>query len=193
MLTVSFEGHRAVDCKVPRKVDRSHLPDLPGAEAWKCLDVAIRERDLDDVKEAVQIYIKALPETTYVDLEGALRNQGYKLYLIPREKPNMVATLTNMDFQGNMGKKYTVNYRFDNRPARPNERDGWPANQEEVMERLADAGEVVPRWVPKCGNCDELGHTAKECTQEKMERTDQVVIKCYNCEGEGHRVRDCTF
>ena len=34
-------------------MDRSHIPDVPPEAAWAELETAIRERDLDDVKEAV--------------------------------------------------------------------------------------------------------------------------------------------
>lgn len=164
---------------------------MDGEAAWKLLEKAIGERDIDDVKEAVQVYIKAQPATTYVELESALRGQAYDLYLIPKEKVNLSMTMTNMDLQGNLGKKYTVNYRFSNKPMRPSEREGWPETQEEVNERLADAGEVVPLGVPKCLNCSEMGHMSRECPQEKMENADKAVLKCFNCDEEGHRVRDC--
>lgn len=158
--------------------------------AWEKIAQATISRDIDDVKEAVQIYVKASPETTYAQLEEAFRKQNLKLYLIALEKPNIAAALTNMDLQGNLGKKYTVNYRFNPKPARPRESEGWPT-PEENMERLADAGEVVDRGLPKCSNCSEIGHISKNCPQEKQERSDRATVKCYNCDQEGHRVRDC--
>lgn len=155
------------------------------------LETAISERDIDDIKEKVQIYIKAQPETTFPELEKALRSQGYGLYLIPLERANLSITLTNMDLQGTLNKKYTVNYRLSDKPRRATEKEGWPENHEEVMERLADAGDVVPCGLPKCMRCNELGHTSRDCTEEETENADRAVVKCYNCEEEGHRVRDC--
>ncbi|ROW03174.1 hypothetical protein VPNG_08158 [Cytospora leucostoma] len=183
--------HLAAECPNARKVDRSHLPDVSGEEAWKLLEQAIIEKDLDEVKEKVQIYAKAQPETTFVEIEKALRSQGYGLYLIPKERANLSITLTNMDLQGNLGKKYTVNYRFSDKPLRQSEREGWPESHDQVLERLADAGDVVP-WVgkPKCNNCEKLGHTSKNCPEDKVE-AERTVVKCYNCDQEGHRVRDC--
>lgn len=163
---------------------------MTGEKAWKLLEQAIKERDIDEVKEKIQIYLKSQPATTFVGLEEALRSQGYGLYLIPLVKANMSITLTNMDLQGNLGKKYTVNYRFSDKPRRQTEKAGWPKDHDEVLTRLADAGDPVPCGKPKCSNCNELGHIAKNCPQEKME-ADRVVVMCYNCGLEGHRVRDC--
>ncbi|KAI0427817.1 hypothetical protein F5Y09DRAFT_21147 [Xylaria sp. FL1042] len=145
---------------------------------------------MDDVKEAIQQYIKACPESTYVALESAFRSQKIGVYLIAMESQSMMPTLTNMDLQGNLDKKYRVNYRFDPKPARPRERDFWPADDKENLSRLEDAGDPVSRGLSKCSNCNELGHIAKNCPQEKVE-IERVVIMCYNCNEPGHRVRDC--
>lgn len=37
-----------------------------------------------------------------------------------------------------------------------------------------------------------MGHTAKGCKQEYEERADKVEIKCAICQELGHRARDCT-
>lgn len=190
-LTVSFDTeHVTSECKNPRKIDRSHLSDMTGQEAWKLLAKAIEERDIDEVKEKIQIYLKAEPTITFVDLEIAFRSQGYELYLIPLLKSSLSVTLTNMDLQGNLGKKYTVNYRFSDKPRRQTEKAGWPKDHTEVLTRLMDAGDTVPCGKPKCGNCNELGHISKNCPHEKME-AERVIVMCYNCGMEGHRVRDC--
>jgi hypothetical protein len=159
--------------------------------AWELIVDAIKERELDDVKDAVQIYVKASPDTTYVQLEEAFRSQDVGVWLIAIEKPYMAPTLTNMDLQGNMDKKYTVTYRFSPKPTRPREREVWPESPEKNLERLADAGEVVDRGISKCTNCNELGHSSKFCPEEKRDTDTIKIVKCYNCDGEGHRVRDC--
>ncbi|KAK0708786.1 hypothetical protein B0T21DRAFT_376948 [Apiosordaria backusii] len=58
------------------------------------------------------------------------------------------------------------------------------------MARLADAGELVAGNLPKCRNCDQIGHISKNCKEDKRE-AERVLIKCYNCDEVGHRVRDC--
>lgn len=162
-------------------------------EAWALIMRAVKERDIDDVKQAIQIYVKSSPDATYPELEQAFRAQDVQLWLIAIEKPNLAATLTNMDLQGNLGKKYTVTYRFQWNPPRPRDRELWPKDVDENIERLKDAGEVVDGGLPKCHNCDEVGHITKSCPQEKIEKDTVREIKCYNCEQVGHRIRDCTF
>jgi hypothetical protein len=164
-----------------------------GAElAWGKICKAVNAEDMDDVKDAVQQYIKACPGTNYVALEGAFRNQDIGLYLIAMENPNLLVTYTNMDLQGNLGKKFQVHYRFSPNPARPRERESWPSSPEENTKRLEDAGEPVDRGLTKCSNCGELGHIAKSCPQEKMEK-ERIVVTCFNCQETGHRVRECAY
>ncbi|KAK7908159.1 zinc knuckle protein [Apiospora marii] len=184
------EGHAVVDCKNARVVNRDDVKDVSAEAAWEMIVEGANIRDLDDVKEGVQCYVKSTPEITYQDLETAFRNQDMGVYLIAVEKPAMLGSLTNMDFQGNLDKKYQVTYRFDARAARPREAALWPKDAEENMARLADAGEPVNRGLTKCNNCEKYGHMAKHCPDDKIEK-ERVKIICFNCEQEGHRVRDC--
>ena len=163
---------------------------MPADEAWKELIAASDERDLDDIKMAALKYIKAIPDVTYVELEKAFRSQHLNVYLIATEK-ELAITYTNMNLQGNLDRKYTVSWRLSEKPKRPKEKEGWPATPEENMERLKDAGEPIDRGIPRCGNCEKLGHVTKSCPEEKTENADKAVVKCYNCEEIGHRVRDC--
>lgn len=183
------EGHYHRDCKGAKKIDRSHLPDVTTDQAWALILEAVLDRDIDDIKEAIQVYAKASPDTTYVDLEKAFRAQGIDLFLIATER-ELAPTYTNMDLQGFMSKTFNVSYRLEWNPPRPRDRDLWPKDVEENLERLADAGEATPHGLPQCRNCEEIGHIAKNCTEEKVEKA-RVPIKCYNCDQEGHRVRDC--
>ncbi|OAA58940.1 zinc knuckle transcription factor [Niveomyces insectorum RCEF 264] len=182
-------GHDAAACKAPRKLDRDDVPEQSPEQALGLIRKAVEETDLDDVKAAVQMYVKACPEATYMDLEKLFRAENIKLFLIGIEKTDLSTTLTNMDFQGNLDKKFTVTYRFQNRPSRPREKAIWPANDEENMRRLADGGEPVPRGIPLCTNCKELGHISRNCPVER-ETPEKPTVTCYNCGEEGHRVRD---
>ncbi|KAK4237767.1 hypothetical protein C8A03DRAFT_15701 [Achaetomium macrosporum] len=182
-------GHTVSKCERPRKIDHSDIPDMSTEEAWALIEKAAKERDIDDAKFAIKAYSKSSPETTYCELESAFRAQDIPLWLIAIEKP-LTATLTNMDLQGHLGKKYTVTYRLQWNPPRPRERALWPKDEEENLGRLKDAGEAVPCGLPKCLNCDEVGHVSKSCPKEKVEKT-PVEILCYNCGEKDHRVRDC--
>ena len=68
---------------------------------------AANEKETIDVKEAIQIYLKASPETTPKQLEEALRAKDVNLWLIAIERPVM-STMTNMDWQGNLNKTFTI-------------------------------------------------------------------------------------
>ncbi|RKF55055.1 hypothetical protein GcC1_206031 [Golovinomyces cichoracearum] len=184
------EGHEAFGCENPRKINRDHVKDMTGEEAWALMKTAIEERDLDDLKEAVEIYIKSNPEITYQMLEKKLRDESMGVYIIALEK-ELAASYTNMDIQGNLDKTYTVTWRWSPKPLRPKERQFWPSSPQENFDRLNDAGEPIDRGVPKCNNCNELGHTRKKCPEEIVENVERATVLCFNCNQTGHRVRDC--
>ncbi|POR38633.1 Uncharacterized protein TPAR_01152, partial [Tolypocladium paradoxum] len=92
------------NCENARKINRDHVADLSADEAWAKLQKAVEERDLDDTKEAVQEYVKALGGAiTYRDLQEAMLDKGIHLFFIATER-DLVNVFTNMDLQGNMGK-----------------------------------------------------------------------------------------
>ncbi|KAL9116604.1 MAG: hypothetical protein Q9187_006870, partial [Circinaria calcarea] len=184
------EGHKAMDCKENRLLDWSKIADKTPEDAWEGMKVADADRDLDDLREAVKVYVKAVPDTTYEQLERAYRQMNFQVHLIASEK-EVTDTFTLVNFQGKQDCKYTVGYFFSDKPPRSFLKEGWPASPEENLVRLRDAGIPMDRGVPKCGNCDELGHIAKHCKEEKAV-VDRVEVKCVNCEEIGHRARDCT-
>ena len=152
------------------------------------------------------VYVKAVPTTTYSELEKAFRNAAMNTYLIAYEK-EVTDTFTLMDLQGNLDRKYTVGYFLNSKAQRGKLKEGWPESPEENLTRLEQAGIPVDRKIPKCTNCEsesgpgrfslhvanpaELGHIAKSCTEDARERSDKVEVRCVNCDDVGHRVRDC--
>ncbi|KAJ6440389.1 zinc finger domain-containing protein [Purpureocillium lavendulum] len=178
-------------CENARKVNRDHVADMSPDEAWAKIEKAVAERDVDDAKEAVQEYVKSLDGSiTYRELQEGLMDKGVNLFLVATER-SLVTVFTNMDLQGNMGKKYSISYRFSDKPDRPREAESFPKSRDELLARLDDAGEVVNSGRSKCHNCGELGHVAKFCTEERTEKREQPKILCSNCNEEGHRLRDC--
>ncbi|KAI9791694.1 MAG: hypothetical protein M1835_000129 [Candelina submexicana] len=183
------EGHKTLECKNNRALDLSGIPNKTPEEAFEMLKAADEERDLDDFREALKIYSKAVPLTTYKQLEQTFRENGFNVHLIAIEK-EIPATHVIVDLQGKLDCKYQVSYHRSAKPRIPGSAAKWPANPEENMERLGDAGMVVDRQVIKCTNCNELGHGARFCPEDKA-TVERVEVKCVNCEEVGHRARDC--
>ena len=147
------------------------------------LKAASTDKDLDDFKDAVKILTKAVPEYTYQQLEKEFRKRGFKVYIIAMEK-DTGETWTNVDLQGEIGKKFAVGYFFSEKAQRPNLAAKWPPTPEENMERLGDAGVPMDRGVEKCNNCGELGHTVRKCPQDLMP-IERTTVTCALCGEQG--------
>ncbi|KIW87308.1 uncharacterized protein Z519_11944 [Cladophialophora bantiana CBS 173.52] len=183
------EGHDALNCTNPKFVDNARVADKSENEAWDLLKQASHERDIGDFKEALQILSKAAPHYTYPDLEKEFRKRDFSIYLIAMLKDHG-DTWTNVNLQGETGKKYAVSYFTSDKPQRPTLVDKWPVSAEENLARLADAGVPLDRGVDKCNNCNKVGHITKRCLEERIASV-QPTVTCYLCGEEGHRVRDC--
>ncbi|KND89636.1 hypothetical protein TOPH_05772, partial [Tolypocladium ophioglossoides CBS 100239] len=166
-------GHMKRSCENARKVNRDHIADLSPDEAWAKLQKAVAERDIDDTKEAVQEYVKALGGAiSYRDLQEAMLNNSINLFFIATER-DLVNVFTNMDLQGNMGKKYSISYRFSEKPDRPREADKSghkvadceePPNLDNVECRKCQERSKV-----QCTNCQQFGHTKVRCKEPPAE------------------------
>lgn len=185
------EGHVKNMCENARKINRDNIASLLPDIAWEKLRQAVLDRDMDDAKEAIQEYVKSLDGAiTYRELQEAMIDHDIHLYLIATER-TLLNVFTNMDLQGNMGKKYSISYRFSEAPERPREAEFFPKDRNELLARLDDAGEVVNSGRSVCHNCGELGHISKNCTEARADKPEQPKILCSNCSEEGHRLRDC--
>ncbi|MCJ1407089.1 hypothetical protein MMC19_001159 [Ptychographa xylographoides] len=181
------EGHKIADCKENRAIDTSGVSQLEPDTAWAKMKTADEEHELEDLREALKEYVKAVPDTTYEQLEVAFRGLGFKTHVIGFEK-EITDTYTLMNLQGKLDCKYHVGFYWNAKAPRLALKDAWPTNPEENLERLKDAGVPVERGIPKCSNCDgkdinnmlrfmgfpntavELGHISKSCTQDKAEK-----------------------
>ncbi|GFF62378.1 DNA-binding protein HEXBP [Aspergillus lentulus] len=183
-------GHKTIECTENRKFDLNDIPDKLPEEAWAALKKASDERDLEDFREGLRVYSKAVPQATFVDIEKKMREENFNIYLIAMEKP-VGDSISLINLQGKLNCKYVVAFYFSPKPQRANLKERWPADPEENLERLEDAGFPYDRQVPKCNNCGEMGHTARGCKEERA-LVERVEVKCVNCNASGHRARDCT-
>jgi hypothetical protein len=150
---------------------------------------AAADGDMLGVKQSAHDYASFITDLTYPQLEKAFRSHDIRVYLIAVEA-EPADRYSHMDLQGNLGRKYLVTFRKSPTPTRAADRDGWPASPEENSKRLIDAGHLVDCLMPKCSNCDALGHTMKSCKEEKVV-IEREETTCYNCNKPGHRQRDC--
>ncbi|CAG8036861.1 unnamed protein product [Penicillium salamii] len=203
------EGHRTIECTEKRKFDLNHVADMLPVEAWAAMKKASDEKDLDDFREALKIYSKSSPEETFADVEKKMREEDFKIFIIGLVSTGLVLhiqgsiayecqqekevddVISLIDLQGTLDREYVVGFYFRAKASRGKLRERWPADPEENLERLANAGLPFERMIPKCLNCGELGHIKKSCKEERVENDDRVEIKCSNCDEVGHRVRDC--
>ena len=125
-----------------------------------------------------------------MQLEQAFRDDRMNTYLIARQQEvSDLHTIANL--QGAVDQKYTVSIQFSQQPRRAKMALAWPSSPAENMERLAEAGFPIDSLKVKCMNCNGIGHVAKHCSEEKVEKA-KTVITCANCNSEGHYARDCT-
>ncbi|KAI9818739.1 MAG: hypothetical protein M1826_001327 [Phylliscum demangeonii] len=187
------EGHKASECTNNRVGYLADVPDVTPEEAWKWLKAADAEKDLFQM---VKVYAKAVEHTTFVQLENAFRVHDFNTFIIGievQEEEGKVHTMMNL--QGKPNCKYLIQFSLRAHPKRKSTAPGWPSSTEENTARLADAGFMEDRGIPKCSNCNgrsshQLGHTNKFCKEDKRE-VEHTKVKCINCGEEGHRVRDC--
>lgn len=136
-------------------------------EAWKALQEADKEKDLDEIKkvlpslpyplagstltslQAVFAYAKAFPSLNLAELETTFRDSGMNTYLIAKEQ-EISDTHTIVNLQGVKDQKFVISYQFSNKPKRAKFAEGWPTSKEENLTRLAEAGFVMDGLVIKC-------------------------------------------
>ena len=109
--------------------------------------------------QAFRIYTKAASDATYDELEMAFRAQNFQTYLIATEN-ELPKTHTYVNLQGELDKTYRVGFHLSPKPKRETARPGWPANPEENLARLKDAGLPMERGIPKCQRCDGKTRTS---------------------------------
>ena len=189
-------SNRTPDLLTPtdRVIDLQHIADKTEVEAWKAIKHASDERDITDFKEAVQVLVKACPEITYPKLEKQIRKRDLDVYLIAlvsllhpilasssltssaRKEKDHGDTLTSVNLQGELDKKFVVGYYLSEKPQRPSMKERWPKSPEENLKRLEDAGVPMDRCVTKCSNVCGLKLLLDSFTNPTFSATNLVIL-----------------
>ncbi|KAL8687153.1 MAG: hypothetical protein Q9224_005238 [Gallowayella concinna] len=185
------------ECTNNKVFDFDDVADMSEDDAWDHVVMTAKEaaesRELDEFREAIKVYQKAVHDISYEQLELSFRANELGIFIIamePREG-EILDTHTLVDLSGKKDCKYKVGYFFKKTPRTGKLAEAWPTSEEENLARLKDAGTPYERGIPKCLRCKEMGHTAKTCTEGEGE-VEKPSVKCVICESEGHRARDCT-
>ncbi|KAI4246375.1 MAG: hypothetical protein L6R40_002043 [Gallowayella cf. fulva] len=152
-------GHMLSECTNNKVFDLSNLPDMSEDDAWdnviKKAQEAAETRELDEFREALKTYQKAVKEINYAQLERSFRTHELGIFIIavePREG-EILDTHTLIDLSGKKDCKYKVGYFFKKTPRTGKLAEVWPASEEENLARLEDAGVPYERGIPKCLRC----------------------------------------
>ncbi|KAK3069636.1 hypothetical protein LTR53_011880 [Teratosphaeriaceae sp. CCFEE 6253] len=186
-------GHKASECTMSRMIgvfSDMKIEDMPAEDAWTALMQADKTKDVHDINHAMFTYVKAYPELTFEELEKTFRDMHMNTFLIAKQQ-EVKDTHIIVNLQGTIDQEYVVSIQFSPKPRRAAFASGWPDTAEENLVRLSKAGVVMDRLIPKCVNCNELGHTSRNCKEERRE-VEKAGISCQVCNTEGHRARDCT-
>ncbi|TKA63859.1 hypothetical protein B0A55_10704 [Friedmanniomyces simplex] len=173
--------HKASECTVSRMtayIDSLNIEELPPDVAWKALEAADQDRDVDDIKRAILAYAKVVPNITFEEFEKVFRSSGFNTYIIAKQQA-VADTHTIVQFQGVTDQEFVWSIQFSPDPRRKMSVGGWPATLEINLERLKKTGIAMDRMVPKCSNCEQLGHNSRGCPEEKRE-VQKNRISCAN-------------
>jgi hypothetical protein len=154
------------ECKNPRKMDYSHVKSMEVEEAWALMARASEEDDMDDFKEHLMEYIKAMGKNgdpvTMDQLEMGFRANSIRYYL------QSLTTEVSFDKaivgpSGQSGFEYTWMIARSERPTRSKAlKNRLAASPEENLDRLAKAGTLVHELGPYCFACrGKLFHVPK--------------------------------
>ena len=173
-------------------LDWTHHPEVESEEAWEQLKKADVTKDIDDIREAFEIYCRNTPTAELQAIEQRLRAEEMNLHLVAMEK-ELPSNKTNVDLQNNMDRTYSVVLQLSARSKRSKQMTSMLASSaEENFARLADCGFIVKSPIPVCFKCSCKGHRSAECTSDIIpEQSRKVIIICSNCGEEGHRLRVC--
>lgn len=155
-------GHFSSECPQEKRQPKpllnwAHHPEMPAEDAWNLLKEADSTRDLDDIKEAFEVFCRNSPETTIQEIETRFRAEGFTTHLVGMEKEEMYDYLTNVNLQGEIGKQYSLGFQLSAKSRRQKMYQSMLAESpEENFERLADCGLTVKK------NCIVCNHVSSK-------------------------------
>ncbi|KAF9318172.1 hypothetical protein BG003_011732 [Podila horticola] len=165
----------------------------PLEETWPPFKEADESRDLDDVKEALGVLCSSFRGGSWQDMEKKLREEKCNTYLAALDHTVLFGyTLVNLRNEPEQLYRVIPSFIKPGTAKSGRMSIGQASSYEENFGRLAEGGIVRPSGIPKCHNCKQDGHMAKECPEERRppERS-EYFGKCYNCSSEEHRTRHC--
>ena len=137
---------------------------------------ADKEGELDDFRQAMLAYSRALPSVTFRELEEAFRmnvEHKFRVHLIAMEA-SLLGNKTLVNLQGVQNQKYIVKLQLGEKPKRTMMVMKFQtADKEENLKRLEEAGFIMDSYQVFCVRCKEAGHISKLCPQERVEREDR--------------------
>ena len=152
-------GHGSRSCPEPQRervvrplLDWARHPQMDSECAWEKFKLADQNRDMDDIKEAFEVYAKNTPETTFQEIEKRLREEKCNTHLIGLTK-EIPIDKTNVDLQFQADRKYVLGFQIARKSRRTKMSEGMLAESyEENFERLSNCGYTVQTNIPICYN-----------------------------------------
>ncbi|KAI4106409.1 MAG: hypothetical protein L6R37_002207 [Teloschistes peruensis] len=158
------EGHVTSECTNNKVFDLVDVAELPVEEAWdelvKSAKEAVESRDLDDFRNAVKVYKKAVGEVTYEELERSFRANDIGIYIIATARAEFWCPARHAYF----------------RQSRRQARLQVPGMGHTTKACPEEAPEIGQQSAVKCYNCDEEGHRVRDCPKARIDR-----FSCRNC------------
>ncbi|KAK4973438.1 hypothetical protein LTR42_005424 [Elasticomyces elasticus] len=148
--------------------DSLNIKEMPAEDAWKMLEAADTDKDVDDIKSAMLHYARAYPDLRYEELEQVFRDAEMNTYLIAKQQ-EVGKTHTIVNFQGKEDQEYVVSIQFSAKPRRAAMAESYPSSPEDNLVRLAKAGFPMSNNLTICRNCEEVGHPSSKCEADKRE------------------------
>lgn len=142
---------------------------MDSEEAWAKLKAVDAERDMDDIKEAFEVYAKNSPDVNFRTIEERSRAEKLNLHLVALEKV-LPLNKTNVDLQGVADRRYAIGFQLSAKSRRlAMTATMLAASPEENLERLEECGYTVHSRVPVCFNVSLFLQLARDLLMREVQ------------------------